>query len=615
MVKAKKKLILTHLGNLRAKYQHQNLQPSQNDITQMEDDLARLASKLDEWIAFDRTRNIQTEVIYLDTDPRLGEKRVTDPAWPEGFKKAVDEAYNQLHPAYLLILGGSDIVPFIPLRDPCMPYSMQGSSLDAANLDTIPSDLPYACDQACDIADPDTYRVTAFLNPTRAVSRCPDVNGDASMGIQVLLRTLDYIMQLVPHTAAHYRTPWAVCTPVRQTPIARILEMMYGYLGTPTSNVCAPHPDLWDMVQYHSTVHLHIVHGDKQTNLLYGEDPDAPDPYPTAIHSDWVDGNVTPGTVVLELACYGGQLYDPRQGISNRSPLVNMYLSSGAACMTASTVPTFSDPDGVLLGDYLLAKFFEFLNGRTVGEAFLMTRKWLMGSDYPNRLCNEDLHMYAAFQLYGDVSATPISNAPFYAPIEDDRNPDSGRLPSTNPDGIGTAQELVQSGDFQPPEEDEGQILYPLEADEKLKVPKEVEAAIQAYLEKKYQVKSIDFIICSQLMQHGEIVKDRMQFTAYTKDVGTLETVDTKNAVSGCDPGSNKERNRIGSGKQGESGRDQKETRKQTAVETDKNGNVPIHQTGNGMKRPAEIGARFIFQSPGKTPEEPVEFLFGCTAN
>src|SRR5262245_37455897 len=74
-------------------------------------------------------------------------------------KTAIDAVFQKDQPAYLTLLGSTDVIPHVPLANP-----MLGDG-DA----DLPSDLPYACGQ------PYSTNVQDFTAPTRVVSRLPDV--------------------------------------------------------------------------------------------------------------------------------------------------------------------------------------------------------------------------------------------------------------------------------------------------------------------------------------------------------------------------------------------------------------------------------------------------------
>ena len=98
--------------------------------------MTKIDAALKKLIAADASRGIATTVVALDT--LTPSKAAVNK--PKTFKAAIDQAflgYNR--PDYVLILGGPDVVPHQPLRNPL--FDPQGEDWDR----TVPSDLPYAC--------------------------------------------------------------------------------------------------------------------------------------------------------------------------------------------------------------------------------------------------------------------------------------------------------------------------------------------------------------------------------------------------------------------------------------------------------------------------------------
>lgn len=400
----KKKLILTHRSALVEKYG-----PIQPDSS-----FTQLQSALQALILADDARGIETTICYLDTDPNLSINQEAPPGYHPGdlpfrddlCKRAVDEAYALYQPDYMVILGSGDIVPFIALHNPT-----PGAALRHGHA-MIESDLPYACDQ------PHSTHVFDYLNPTRVVSRIPDVLGDADRGIQVLLETLHHATHFTPRLPDRYTPPWAVSSEARAPIMALNLAQMYGQ-PTPAMEKCPPHNDDWTEAEYQRLTHIHILHGGRRSNVLRGQDLANTRPHPVAIRGRLLPGVVEPGTVVLERACHGGALYNPA---GHTLPLVNLYLSSGACCMVGSTTTNYSSRLGrQLAGDVLVSTFFTGLVNHSIGGAFLLARRAMIASAATLPL--NGLAMLAGFNLYGDASLCPMAGA--QPQIEPDFDPDS----------------------------------------------------------------------------------------------------------------------------------------------------------------------------------------------
>lgn len=188
----KVKLIVTHYQNLCDKYHSRFFYQD----SEGRDDLECLLDKLQELISHDADQAVQTRIVYLDTDEALGDRRLREHLRPEDFKNAVDAAYMCYHPDLMVILGADDIVPFIPLRDPAKPW-----------LGSIPSDLPYACDGGCGNRVISTCQADVFQNPTRTISRIPDVARNSELGIKILMRTLGGAILTGQQSAAAFQQP------------------------------------------------------------------------------------------------------------------------------------------------------------------------------------------------------------------------------------------------------------------------------------------------------------------------------------------------------------------------------------------------------------------------
>lgn len=112
----------------------------------------------------DKARGVTTLVVALDDAKAMKKykgKPVTKATDVRQNKAAIDAVYKALDPAYLCILGATDVVPHQSLSN---PISSDGDA-------TVPSDLPYACARAY------SRRIEDFLQPTRVVGRLPDLTG------------------------------------------------------------------------------------------------------------------------------------------------------------------------------------------------------------------------------------------------------------------------------------------------------------------------------------------------------------------------------------------------------------------------------------------------------
>lgn len=468
-----KKIILTHYKNLEHKY-------GNVEVQRPGDAFLIIQEKLQNLIQFDARRGIQTKIVYLDQDANLGNARVTLPLDESQFKKAVDTAYHYYHPNFMVILGAHDIVPFIQLQHPVYLNRTDHRKY-------LPSDTPYACEHAYSVQGSD------FTSPTRVVSRIPDLFHDGTAGIHILLMSLEAIFRMPTQDAPNYLNPWAVCTNFRIAPMNGILNVMYaGNNHIPIPQQSPPRGPNWNLESYESLTHVHILHGGRQTNILHGEGAGHGNRsvYPEAVNCNFINQNIKDGCVILERACYGGQLYQP-QNIA--LPLVNMYLSSGAACVLGSTVINYSNINGMLAGDHLVSQFYVNLYNRTIGDAFLITKQWLLQNNHtrtPNALA-----MFLGFTLYGDASTFPMAN------IQPDFT-----IPHVPEIGGGYETNTIKLLD---------NSFYSLEFKESFEIPQTIRKYIESYLAVNYNIEKPTKIFCNEIYEKGKILENRWQYTAY----------------------------------------------------------------------------------------------------
>src|SRR5512142_605206 len=146
---------------------------------------AKISSALKKMIASDAKRGLTSKVIALDSKTSMAKygTPVSSYTNARATKSAIDAIYAKEQPDYILILGASDVVPLVQLKNPV--YS---PTPDDDNDKTVPSDLPYACDAAY------STDINHFVGPTRVVGRLPDLIG---------AKTPQYLIKLL-QTAAHY---------------------------------------------------------------------------------------------------------------------------------------------------------------------------------------------------------------------------------------------------------------------------------------------------------------------------------------------------------------------------------------------------------------------------
>lgn len=467
---AVKKLIITHYENLKRKYKDVQ-------VENPDDALQKIEERLKSLIQFDAVRGIETIIVYLDKDETLGTRKVTSPTDDVQFKGAVDAACRVYKPDYLVILGAQDIVPHIRLQHP-----VYCSRTDYRK--HLFSDMPYACEKEY------SERGSDFLSPTRVVSRIPDVFNNAALGIIYLLSSLDAVMKIPTRDVPVYLDSWTVCTGLRKKPMGGILEIIYADTDMiPIPAVCPPATSDWPTDTYERLTHIHLLNGIPQSHLLYGED-DA-HTRPVAIDLTLLNQNIQAGCIALERASYGGALYQPKGRAE--LPLVNAYLSSGAACVLGSTAVNYSNTEKMISADHLVAQFFLNLYNRTVGDAFLISRQWLLKNKY--LLTTNDMAMFLGFTLYGDASAFPMGDA----------QPDF----SVQPD-----PKLVGGYETDPLKLRQNSC-FSFEYKDKAPIPLKNKTYMEAYLLVNYNIQEVTRFYCNELFENGNVNEKKMQYTAY----------------------------------------------------------------------------------------------------
>ena len=113
--------------------------------------LPKLEALLKKMKEADAKKGLDTRVVFLDVQSslrRTGVKKIKVLS-EEECKRAIDELYKFFVPAYIVILGWDDVIPFQLLDNPAIDQDVR-----------IPSDLPYACDA------PFSEKIDHFTGPT-----------------------------------------------------------------------------------------------------------------------------------------------------------------------------------------------------------------------------------------------------------------------------------------------------------------------------------------------------------------------------------------------------------------------------------------------------------------
>ena len=332
----------------------------------------------------DKTRGMSSRIVYLDR-PLTGIAAVTDSADATATKAAVDAIASRMTPAYVVILGGPDVVAQPRLASPVHD--------DDQN---VPSDLPYACDVAL------STNPGAFVGPTRVVGRIPTLVGGGDPG--PLVGMLERAAAWVAAPAGDMLPPFAATAEVWQGSTRQSVQHLSG--AGATIHVSPPEGPDWPPATFGARLHFVNCHGADTDPHWYGQHGAS---YPVAFDSARLAGAVTAGTVVAAECCYGTQHYAPAS--AGGLPCIGMrYLLEGAWGVFGSSTEAYGPANTMGSAD-LLCRYFltSVLEGASLGRAALEAR--LRFVHEAGELDPVDLKTLAQFDLLGDPSIQPVVGA------------------------------------------------------------------------------------------------------------------------------------------------------------------------------------------------------------
>jgi hypothetical protein len=366
-----RKLIVTNRNALMAKYKQAGWDAIRKAI-------GRLATA-------DVLRGITTALDFVDAPSKAGVPKVTKASNDKQAKAAIDALYRKHgSPDYLLILGAPDVIPFQKLENPLAGTDDPDSAL--------PSDLPYACEA------PFSRKVADFVGPTRVVGRLPNVRGNKDP--KELVALID--------AAASF-----AATPAKKTFVISAAE----WKGATRANVtrafgakqlvelCPPNGPGWKQARMRAPLHFINCHGAGTDPNYYGDSPVFPEAHLPAN----LAGIVTDGTVVVAECCYGGEIYDPLDGVA--VGIANTYLAEGAVAYCGSTNTAYGDATAATrcAADILCTDFMAAVMKRSsTGRALLQARQSFVKSEGADALDPVDLKTLGQFLLLGDPSLRPF---------------------------------------------------------------------------------------------------------------------------------------------------------------------------------------------------------------
>ncbi len=307
-------------------------------------------------------------------------------------KETIDKVFtfSDTPPAYLMLLGSTDVIPHVPLSNP-----MAGDG-DA----DVPSDLPYACDKPC------STDVQDFIAPTRVIGRLPNVTNDTDPAY--LLGLLDTAATCTSRPATDYNPFLGISAQVWQKSSELSLDAVFGiHTGM---KVAPPDGYKWTAAETKRLSHFVNCHGAAADPPFYGQKGAL---YPVAHSAAWMGSKVVEATVMAAECCYGAELYDPALPTAGgQMGMCNTYLGRKAYAYLGSTNiaygPAAANDQADLMCQYFL---LEVLSAASVGRACLQARLKYVNSK-GGVLTPTDLKTLAQFNLMADPSLTPVAAQP-----------------------------------------------------------------------------------------------------------------------------------------------------------------------------------------------------------
>ncbi|CAN5159337.1 hypothetical protein BH09BAC2_BH09BAC2_13660 [soil metagenome] len=247
----------------------------------------KLLSRL---IASDKKKNIETIVIYPDDKQSAARVniRYIKMITRESCKSAIDEIFKKFNPAYLVIFGAQDIIPFQEINNPCEDFDT-----------VVPSDLPYACEAAF------SKDIASFTGPSRVVGRIPDIPASADINyLKTIMETIINYKSVKPEKLLNYFSVTAdVWKKSTQQTVINIFGNSTRLITSPSKIVSYTKSDIKPLT------HFYNCHGSPDDHKYYGQKGKK---YPIAQNAPDLEGKISEGTIVAAECCYGAQLFDPQ---------------------------------------------------------------------------------------------------------------------------------------------------------------------------------------------------------------------------------------------------------------------------------------------------------------
>jgi len=168
---------------------------------------------------------------------------------PRVAKLKSDAAAERYQPAYLALIGATDVVPQAQLRNPLYPNDDDPY---------VPSDLPFACDLPASFDGAGTTRLdpAQLLAITRVVGRIPDVVGATDPAVLMTNLAVAATYQQQPATA--YQKVFALSAAVWRGSTTLSVGLLPG--RAPATRLCPPKKSPWQPADLAALSHFVNCH-------------------------------------------------------------------------------------------------------------------------------------------------------------------------------------------------------------------------------------------------------------------------------------------------------------------------------------------------------------------
>lgn len=359
-------LIITSRKNLAGKFGEGNFQRIENGI--------------DSYVKALQGSGMPADRIYVDDTASLSPYGLdpVDPSDASQVKGLIDALDEKISPAYFLILGGHEIIPFHRLSNPA------GDDGDTV----VDSDNPYASTDA------------DFLIPERALGRLPD---DSS-------RDPGFFLSVLETAANRAREAGDSAFGLSANVWVKASQKVYDSVKSNQDvTVSPPEKESTFLTGWidKKTYHYFNLHGGEDTSDWYGQQGENQPVIPA-----YKPGNLTgadvENVIICSEACYGANIIG--KGVEDAISLT--YLQKKAACFVGSTKIAYGPAvPPSMEADLLVSKFFDRIKeGLTFGDAFMkakqdFARETIAAS---KGLDGTDKKTLIEFVLYADPSSKVV---------------------------------------------------------------------------------------------------------------------------------------------------------------------------------------------------------------